>query len=94
MLKVLRILEVKNWTKGSSTYRKNAINVAASIDTFTELNAPTTKALVKVVNILGQEVSLDEVSFVRSIFFNIYDDGSVEKVVKVSCNTLLKKRRC
>ena len=78
----VKILEVKNWTKGSSTYRKNAINVAASIDTFTELNAPITKALVKVVNILGQEVSLDEVSFVRSIFFNIYDDGSVEKVVK------------
>jgi beta-glucanase (GH16 family) len=75
-------LEVKNWTKGSSTYRKNSINVATSIDTFIELNAPTTKALVKVVNILGQEVSLDEVSSVRSIFFNIYDDGSVEKVVK------------
>ena len=76
---------VKNWSKGSAAYTTNAINVASSITTINamaELNSSSTKELVKVVNILGQEVSSDDVSFVGTVFFNIYDDGSVEKIVK------------
>ncbi|MDG1849500.1 MAG: CotH kinase family protein, partial [Flavobacteriales bacterium] len=73
---------VKSWSKGSAAYNKDAINVASSINTIAELNSARTKELVKTVNILGQEVSLNDVSFVGTIFFNIYDDGSVEKVVK------------
>ena len=76
---------VKDWSKGSAAYTTNAINVASSINTINtiaELNSSSTKELVKVVNILGQEVSSNDVSFVGTVFFNIYDDGSVEKIVK------------
>ncbi|MDG1849163.1 MAG: hypothetical protein P8I82_01535, partial [Flavobacteriales bacterium] len=76
--------DVNNWSKGSAAYTTNAINVASSITTINaiaELNS-SSKELVKVVNILGQEVSSDDVSFVGTVFFNIYDDGSVEKIVK------------
>ena len=75
---------VKNWSKGSAAYTTNAINVASSITTINamaELNS-SSRELVKVVNILGQEVSNNDVSFVGTVFFNIYDDGSVEKIVK------------
>ena len=80
----VREFAVKDWSKGSAAYTTNAINVASSINTINaiaELNS-SSKELVKVVNILGQEVTADEVSFVGTIFFNIYDDGSVEKIVK------------
>ena len=76
---------VKDWSKGSAAYTTNAINVASSINTINtiaELNSSSTKELVKVVNILGQEVHSNDVSFVGTVFFNIYDDGSVEKIVK------------
>ncbi|MDB2317473.1 hypothetical protein N9V23_01825 [Flavobacteriales bacterium] len=76
---------VKNWSKGSAAYTTNAINVASSITTINamaELNSSSSRELVKVVNILGQEVSNNDVSFVGTVFFNIYDDGSVEKIVK------------
>ena len=80
----VREFAVKDWSKGSAAYTTNAINVASSINTINaiaELNS-SSKELVKVVNILGQEVTADEVSFVGTVFFNIYDDGSVEKIVK------------
>jgi hypothetical protein len=75
-------LYVKSWSKGSSAYNKDAINVASSISSVAELNSSESKKLVKTVNILGQEVSLEDVLFKATVFFNIYDDGSVEKVVK------------
>ena len=80
----VREFTVKEWTEGSSSYHVDAINVASSIETYntiTEMNA-TVKELLKVVNVLGQEVSLNDDSFKGKVLFNIYNDGTVEKVVK------------
>jgi hypothetical protein len=75
--------EVSEWTEGSSAYEVNAINVASSITTnvLTDVTA-TERVLVKVINVLGQEVTSNEESFKGEILFNVYNDGTVEKVVK------------
>jgi hypothetical protein len=80
----VRDLTVTEWSEGSSSYHVDAINVASSIETdntIANLNS-TDRVLVKVINVLGQNVNLDDELFKGTILFNIYDDGSVEKVVK------------
>jgi hypothetical protein len=80
----VRGFTVSDWTEGSSSYSVDAINVAATIQTtnvVANLNA-TDRVLVKVINVLGQEVNLDDESFKGEVLFNIYDDGTAEKVVK------------
>ena len=80
----VRDFTVAEWTEGSSSYTVDAINVASSIETtnvIAELNS-TERVLVKVINVLAQEVNLDDESFKGTVLFNVYDDGSVEKVVK------------
>nr|MCS5663219.1 hypothetical protein [Flavobacteriales bacterium] len=75
---------VKEWTEGSSSYNVDAINVASSIETnhvIADLNS-TERVLVKVINVLGQEVILNNDSFNGKVLFHIYNDGTVEKVVK------------
>ena len=75
--------EVSNWVEGSASYDVNAINVASEIVTnvLTDVIA-TERVLVKVVNVLGQEVISNEESFKGEILFNVYKDGTVEKIVK------------
>ena len=46
-----------------------------------DLNA-TERVLVRVINVLGQEVNLDDVPFKGTVLFNVYDDGTVEKIVQ------------
>ena len=46
-----------------------------------ELNA-SERVLVKVINVLGQEVNLDDEPFKGTVLFNVYDDGSVEQFVR------------
>ena len=46
----------------------------------TELNA-TERVLVKVINVLGQEVNMDDQPFKGTVLFNVYDDGSVDKFI-------------
>jgi len=75
---------VNEWTEGSSSYNVDAINVASSIETnnvIADLSS-TERVLVKVINVLGQEVILNNDSFNGKVLFNIYNDGTVEKVVK------------
>ena len=47
----------------------------------TELNA-SERVLVKVINVLGQEVNMDDPPFKGTVLFNVYDDGSVEQFVR------------
>ena len=47
----------------------------------TELNA-SERVLVKVINVLGQEVNLNDQPFKGTVLFNVYDDGSVERFVE------------
>ena len=74
-----------DWTEGSSSsYQVDAINVASSIETthvVADLNSMD-RVLVKVINVLGQEVNLDDKSFKGEVLFSVYDDGTVEKIVK------------
>jgi hypothetical protein len=75
--------EVSVWTEGSSEYNINAINVASEIGTNLLTNTITTEpVLLKVINVLGQEVNSNEQSFKGHIIFNVYNNGTVEKVVK------------
>jgi hypothetical protein len=75
--------EVTKWVEGSSTYTPNEINVASSIVTNTSSIAliSSERVLVKVINVLGQEVVVDD-SFTGEVLFNVYNDGTVEKMVK------------
>ena len=80
----VRDFTVSEWVEGSSSYNVDAINVASSIETnnaIGELNN-STRVLVKVINVLGQEVNLDDEPFKGTVLFNVYDDGTVEKFVK------------
>ena len=75
---------VSKWNEGSSSYQVDGISVASTIETnnmITELNA-SERVLVKVINVLGQEVNLDDQPFKGTVLFNVYDDGSVEKLVR------------
>ena len=45
------------------------------------LNA-SERVLVKVINVLGQEVNMDDEPFKGTVLFNVYDDGSVQKFVQ------------
>ena len=75
---------VAKWIEGSSSYQVDGISVASTIETnnvMTELNA-SERVLVKVINVLGQEVNLDDEPFKGTVLFNVYDDGSVERFVE------------
>jgi hypothetical protein len=75
---------VAKWIEGSSSYQVDGISVASTIETnnvMTELDA-SERVLVKVINVLGQEVNLDDQPFKGTVLFNVYDDGSVEQFVR------------
>ena len=75
---------VSKWIEGSSSYQVDGISVASTIETnnvITELNA-SERVLVKVINVLGQEVNMDDEPFKGTVLFNVYDDGSVEQFVR------------
>ncbi|MDG1145082.1 MAG: hypothetical protein P8N54_01205, partial [Flavobacteriales bacterium] len=80
----VRDFTVTEWAEGSSTYLVDAINVASSIEINTVVADANSsdRVLVKVINVLGQEVQLNDESFKGEVLFNVYDDGSVEQFVK------------
>ncbi len=47
----------------------------------TELDA-SERVLVRVINVLGQEVNMDDEPFKGTVLFKVYDDGSVERYVR------------
>jgi hypothetical protein len=74
---------VSEWAQGSSSYAVDAINIASTIETSssTSINA-SERVLVKVVNVLGQEVNMNDEAFKGEVLFHIYNDGTVEKTVR------------
>jgi hypothetical protein len=79
----VRDFTVAEWTEGSASYNVDAINVASTIESnnvVTELNS-SDRVLVKVINVLGQDVNLNDDTFKGEVLFNVYDDGTVEKYV-------------
>ena len=73
---------IDNWRMGSSTYHANAINIASSIVTNNAIHNSSSRTLVRIVNLLGQEVNIDDNQFGGGVLFEIYDDGSVEKLIR------------
>ena len=73
---------IDKWRKGSSSYQANTINIASSIVTNNTIENTSIRRLVRIVNLLGQEVSLDEDQFEGGMLFEIYNDGTVEKVIR------------
>ena len=75
---------VKHWKEGSETYQSNAINIATAIESHSELTNSATddKSLVKIINLLGQEIKDPKDRFDGSVLFYLYDNGSVDKIVK------------
>ena len=76
-------INLDKWLEGSSSYIPNTINIAGSIVTnqIVSVSHSIDRVLLKVVNVLGQEVTLED-QFKGEVLFHIYTDGSVEKVVK------------
>lgn len=79
----VRNLNFNHWNQGSSVFVSNAINVVGSIETNHIISVSNTdnRILVKVVNVLGQEVNLDNEPK-GEILFHVYSDGSVDKIVR------------
>ena len=80
----VRDFTVAKWIEGSSSYQVDGISVASTIETnnmITELNT-SERVLVKVINVLGQEVNMDDQPFKGTVLFNVYDDGSVKRFVE------------
>ena len=77
-------IEILKWKQGSSIYKQDALNIAelVTINYSESLSGDSTRSLVKIVNVLGQEVSIENSFFKGIVYFEIYDDGSVEKIVK------------
>ena len=75
---------VKDWKEGSEAYQSNAINIATAIESHSELTNSTSddKSLVKIINLLGQEIKDPKDRFNGSVLFYLYENGSVDKVVK------------
>ena len=74
--------EVSEWFTGSSEYHTNSINVVSKIITHAFTDVITTqRVLVKVMNVLGQEVNIND-ALKAQILFNVYQDGTVEKVLR------------
>jgi len=40
------------------------------------------RTLVRLVNLLGQEINMDKDQFEGGMLFEIYNDGTVEKVIR------------
>jgi hypothetical protein len=56
--------------------------LAAAISTISTTNViASERKLVRVINVLGQEVNVNEKSFKGEILFNVYSDGVVEMKV-------------
>ena len=81
---LIRDLKIKIWREGSQAYEVNAINIASSIviqsEEIESYNI-NNKSLVKVINLLGQEVN-ESTSKIGRVLFKVFDDGSVEKFIK------------
>ena len=73
---------INKWAEGSAAYQVNAINIASSIVASTLVENTSERILVRIVNLLGQEVSMNDDQIEGVVLFEIYNDGTVEKVIR------------
>ena len=75
---------VSKWIEGSSSYE--VMQYVCFFDnsiTNDEMHLMASeKELLKVINVLGQEVSKDDHILQGTVLFKVFNDGSVEKFIK------------
>ena len=75
--------KVSKWIDGSCSYQVDGISVASTIETnnmITEHNV-SERLLVKVINVLGQDIT-SNYKTAEGVVFLIYEDGTSEKIIK------------
>ncbi|MDA9003795.1 lamin tail domain-containing protein, partial [Flavobacteriales bacterium] len=77
-------LKVASWSEGDASFVVNAVNVVSSIsfDSSVAESTPIKRELIKVINVLGREVNPNNTYFEGTVLFKIYNDGTVEKLIK------------
>ena len=77
-------LKVASWSEGDASFVVNAVNVVSSIsfDSSVAESTPIKRELIKVINVLGREVNPNNTYFEGTVLFRIYNDGTVEKLIK------------
>ena len=77
-------LKVASWLEGDASFVVNAVNVVSSIsfDSSVAESTPIKRELIKVINVLGREVNPNNTYFEGTVLFKIYNDGTVEKLIK------------
>ncbi|MDG1144872.1 MAG: lamin tail domain-containing protein, partial [Flavobacteriales bacterium] len=77
-------LKVASWLEGDASFVVNAVNVVSSIsfDSSVAETSPIKRELIKVINVLGREVNPNNTYFEGTVLFKIYNDGTVEKLIK------------
>ena len=77
-------LKVASWLEGDASFVVNAVNVVSSItfDSSVAETSPIKRELIKVINVLGREVNPKNTYFEGTVLFKIYNDGTVEKLIK------------
>ena len=77
-------LKVASWLEGDASFVVNAVNVVSSIsfDSSIAETSPIKRELIKVINVLGREVNPNNTYFEGTVLFKIYNDGTVEKLIK------------
>jgi hypothetical protein len=77
-------LKVASWLEGDASFVVNAVNVVSSIsfDSSVAESTPVKRELIKVINVLGREVNPNNTYFEGTVLFKIYNDGTVEKLIK------------
>ena len=75
--------KVSKWLEGANYYDVNAINVASTIITTNIVSEViiSNRELVRIINVLGQEVPTKE-AYKGEVLFNVYNDGTIEKRIK------------
>jgi hypothetical protein len=62
-----------------TTFSENCSNDCSNSSSISELNSTQSKKIIKIVNLLGQEVSPTP----NTIFIKVFSDGTVEKVLQI-----------
>jgi len=77
-------LKVASWLEGDASFVVNAVNVVSSIsfDSSVVESRPIKRELIKVINVLGREVNPNHTYFEGTVLFKIYNDGTVDKLIK------------
>ena len=80
----VKSFNIEKWSVGSNRYEVNAVNIAESISVTNTNEAELShKKRVRTINVLGQEVNSNDYGYQTELLFDVYNDGSVEKRIRI-----------